>query len=72
MHGGVIEVQPLRPLALLLAGAISEACFYVADADDPIVAREEVGRLIVRILEGLKVKGHGAVRQASEPHSQLV
>ncbi|MEA2636276.1 MAG: hypothetical protein QOH92_3043 [Chloroflexota bacterium] len=32
MHGGVIEVQPLRPLALLLAGAISEACFYVADA----------------------------------------
>jgi AcrR family transcriptional regulator len=56
MHGGVIEVQPLRPLALLLAGAISEACFYVADADDPIVAREEVGRLIVRILEGLRVK----------------
>jgi AcrR family transcriptional regulator len=54
MHGGVIEPQPLRPLALLLAGAISEACFYVADADDPSQAREEVGRLIVRILEGLK------------------
>jgi hypothetical protein len=72
MHGGVIEVQPLRPLALLLAGAISEACFYVADADDPILAREEVGRLIVRILEGLKVKGEGAVRRASEPRPQLV
>jgi AcrR family transcriptional regulator len=56
MHGGVIEQQPLRPLALLLAGALSEACFYVADAEDPALAREEVGRLVVRILEGLRVK----------------
>jgi AcrR family transcriptional regulator len=56
MHGGVIEPQPLRPLALLLAGAISEACFYVADADDPTLAREEVGRLVIRLLEGLRVK----------------
>jgi AcrR family transcriptional regulator len=56
MHGGVIEPQPLRPLALLLAGAISEACFYVADSEDPAQAREEVGRLIVRILDGLKTR----------------
>ena len=56
MHGGVIEPQPLRPLALLLAGALSEACFYVADADDPTQARAEVGRLVVRILEGLKTR----------------
>jgi AcrR family transcriptional regulator len=56
MHGGVIEPQPLRPLALLLAGAISEACFYVADADDPAQARQEVGRLVVRLLEGLKTR----------------
>jgi AcrR family transcriptional regulator len=69
MHGGVIEPQPLRPLALLLAGAISEACFYVADADDPILAREEVGRLVVRILEGLRVKGKQTVGapSAAEP-----
>lgn len=59
MNGGVIEPQPLRPLALLLAGAISEACFYVADAEDPTLAREEVGRLVVRLLEGLKVKAQG-------------
>lgn len=70
MHGGVIEPQPLRPLALLLAGAISEACFYVADADEPIVAREEVGRLIVRILEGLKVKGEGRAPVRSEQRAQ--
>jgi len=56
IHGGVIEPQPLRPLALLLAGALSEACFYVADADDTTQAREEVGRLVVRILEGLKAR----------------
>jgi AcrR family transcriptional regulator len=68
MHGGVIEPQPLRPLALLLAGAISEACFYVADADDPTLAREEVGRLIVRLLEGVRVKGGG--RPAGLPESQ--
>ena len=61
MHGGVIEPQPLRPLALLLAGALSEACFYVADADDPMQAREEVGRLVVRILEGLKTRSESRV-----------
>ena len=54
IRGGVIEPQPLRPLALLLAGAIAEACFYVADADDPVAARQEVGDLIVRLLEGLR------------------
>jgi AcrR family transcriptional regulator len=61
MHGGVIEPQPLRPLALLLAGALSEACFYVADADDPTQAREEVGRLVVRILEGLQTRSETRV-----------
>jgi AcrR family transcriptional regulator len=61
MHGGVIEPQPLRPLALLLAGALSEACFYVADAEDPVQAREEVGRLVVRILEGLKIQSESRV-----------
>jgi AcrR family transcriptional regulator len=64
MHGGVIEPQPLRPLALLLAGALSEACFYVADAEDPVQAREEVGRLVVRILEGLKVPATVVVSQS--------
>ena len=34
IHAGVIEPQPLRPLALMLTGALSEACLYVAQADD--------------------------------------
>ena len=56
MQGGAIERQPLRPLALLLTGALSEACFYVADAEDPAAARDEVGRLVVRLLEGLHLR----------------
>ncbi len=74
MHGGVIEPQPLRPLALLLAGALSEACFYVADAENPAQAREEVGRLVVRILEGLKTRPESRVVTSpavSEPESSL-
>jgi AcrR family transcriptional regulator len=55
MQGGVIQQQPPRPLALMLAGAIAEACFHVADAADPVAAREEVRVLIVRFLEGLRV-----------------
>src|SRR5260370_37056251 len=42
---GAIEAQPLRPLSLLLSGALAEACLYVADADDPTAARAEAGRL---------------------------
>jgi AcrR family transcriptional regulator len=51
----VIDVQPLRPLALMLMGTLSEACLYVADADDPTAAREEVRDLVLRLLTGLRV-----------------
>ncbi|HEV7678432.1 MAG TPA: TetR family transcriptional regulator [Candidatus Dormibacteraeota bacterium] len=54
MQGGVIERQPPRPLSLLISGAVAEACFYVADAADPAIAREEVGMLLERMLEGLR------------------
>ena len=70
LTNGVIEPQPLRPLALLLAGALSKACFYVADADDPVAARAEVGRLIIRILEGLKVSPEPVVRVAGPAQTQ--
>ena len=56
MNAGVIERQPLRPLALMLAGALKEACLYVADADDHAEARAEVAGLIERLLTGLRVK----------------
>jgi AcrR family transcriptional regulator len=54
MTAGVLDRQPLRPLALVLAGALSEACLYVVDADDPVEARAEVTELIAALLSGLR------------------
>jgi len=55
MHAGVLERQPLRPMALLLMGALAEACQYVADAEDPSVAQAEVDVLITGMLSGFRV-----------------
>lgn len=55
MHAGVIKRQPLRPLALLLTGALGEACLYVADAGDPQLAREEVSAVVENLLAGLRL-----------------
>ena len=61
---GVIEPLPLRPLALLLTGALTEACFYVADAEDQDAARSEIAHLVNRLLSGLlgsaRADGRGA------------
>ena len=55
MHAGDIEQQPLRPLALLLIGALSEGCLYIADAEDPDAARAEVVALITRMLSAFRI-----------------
>ena len=52
--GIVDKGQPLRPLALMLMGALSEACLYVADADDPVAAHDEVSSLVLRLIAGLR------------------
>ncbi|MFZ0667803.1 MAG: TetR/AcrR family transcriptional regulator [Acidimicrobiales bacterium] len=52
---GLIEQVPLRPLALMVMGALTEACFYVADADDLESARSEVRALTMRLISGLAV-----------------
>lgn len=54
MREGVVETQPLRPLASMLTGAIGEACTLIADADDPGTARDDVGRVLSRLLAGLR------------------
>jgi AcrR family transcriptional regulator len=54
MNAGVLERKPLRPLALMLIGALSEACLYVAAAEDEEVARTEVSELIVDLLSGMR------------------
>jgi AcrR family transcriptional regulator len=54
MREGVIESLPLRPLTALLTGAIGEGCTFIAASPDPIVAREEVGHTMSRLLGGLR------------------
>ena len=53
VRAGLIEVGPLRPLALIVMGGLTEACLYVADAEDPATAREEVRGLLQQLLEGI-------------------
>jgi hypothetical protein len=54
MDAGLIERQPVRPLAHLLLGAIDEGAMLVARADDGGKTREEVGSSVVRLLEALR------------------
>ncbi|HEY4928306.1 MAG TPA: helix-turn-helix domain-containing protein [Acidimicrobiales bacterium] len=54
MHAGVLQRQPLRPLALLLMGALSEGCFYIADESDPTAAQIEVAALITQMLSAFR------------------
>lgn len=55
-----IRPSPLRPLALMVMGALNEGCLYVADSEDPIAAREEVRTLVATLLDGLAVGAGGA------------
>ncbi len=55
MTAGVVQRQPLRPLSLLLAGALNDGCLYVADAEEPAAASAEVASLVTALLSGLRV-----------------
>jgi AcrR family transcriptional regulator len=50
---GLMEPQPVRPLARLVNGALLEAAFFVAASDDPEVARDEVWGAMKRLMGGL-------------------
>lgn len=54
VHLGVINPQPLGPLAHMLAGALTEACALLAEADDEIAIRHDIEVVIKRLLEGLR------------------
>ena len=54
IRAGVVRPLPLKPLALMLTGAIIEGCMVIADADDPAQAREDVGIVLTSLLEGLR------------------
>ena len=54
MDAGLIDPQPVGPLAHLLMGAIDEGAMLVARADDGGQTREQVGASVARILEALR------------------
>ena len=54
MRAGTVERQPIIPLAHIMAGALTEACALIAEADDKVTARAEVGDVITRLLDGLR------------------
>jgi len=60
MNAGIIERKPLRPLSIMLYGALSQACLYLALSDDPDTARAEVAEVIDSLLTGLRVAPTGA------------
>ncbi|HEY7935042.1 MAG TPA: TetR family transcriptional regulator [Solirubrobacteraceae bacterium] len=54
IRAGVIRALPLKALAVMLTGAIIEGCMAIADSEDPISARADVGNVLISLLEGLR------------------
>lgn len=76
IRAGVIQPLPLKTLALMLTGAILEGCMAIAHADDPNQAREDVGNVLMSLLEGLRPRAKASVeellRQSNTPHDDDV
>lgn len=56
MESGLVERQPIDPLAHLFVGALDEAAMYIARADDQKAARREMGESVERMLDGLRAR----------------
>ena len=54
MGAGVLRRGPLDALSHLMLGALSEAAFLIANADDPDAARSEAEAALLELLEGLR------------------
>jgi len=50
---GRIPAQPPVPLARILLGAIREGALYLAGADDPAIARAQVGAVLNAVIESV-------------------
>jgi AcrR family transcriptional regulator len=57
---GQIAPQPVMPLARILVGALREAAVFLARADDPAAAREQVGAVLDRIIGSVAAQGEQA------------
>jgi len=54
VDAGSLLPHPTSALAHVLLGALHEAAMVVARADDPEVARAEMGEMVRRLLEGMR------------------
>jgi AcrR family transcriptional regulator len=54
IEAGALRDLPLEPTAHLLVAALAEAAFFVANAEDPAAAREQVEAALLELLEGLR------------------
>jgi AcrR family transcriptional regulator len=57
IDAGLLEPQPVDPLAHMLLGALSEAGMVIADSEDMASTRRDVGISLDRLLRGLRVSG---------------
>jgi AcrR family transcriptional regulator len=53
MGAGLIERRPVAPLAHLLLAALNEAAMLVANAEDPVATRAEIGETVEGVLRRL-------------------
>ncbi len=56
-EAGLIEEQPVRPLAYAVFGALMESAMFITTAPDRAEAREQAGGAIDRLLGGLRARG---------------
>jgi AcrR family transcriptional regulator len=54
IDAGLMEPQPVDPLAHAILGTLAEAGLYVAGAEDVVAARAEMGAVLRRMLDGLR------------------
>jgi AcrR family transcriptional regulator len=54
IDAGRLAPQPTDALAYVLLGALYEAANVVASAEDPTQARDEMGRTVHRLLQGIR------------------
>lgn len=53
VEAGQLRPQPLRPLALVMLGALDEAAMYLATAENADEAREEARAVVRDLIDGL-------------------
>lgn len=56
MDAGAIRRQPVRPLAHLMLAALGEAALFIANAEEPATARNQIEPALLALLDGLRAR----------------